>query len=119
MFTQCMKRYATLIMFGSVFSFSTTGAVGSLRSQYLIETEEVAELIKQSPFNLRLINATWYLPNVQKNAAKEHEEARLTKTTQFFDIDEIAEPGSKLPHTLPSAEVFTEHMKKLRVRKTD
>jgi len=43
----------------------------------------------------------------------------LSKTTQFFDIDEIAEPGSKLPHTLPSVEIFTEHMKRLRIGRTD
>ena len=43
------------------------------------------------------------MPNANMNAAKLHEQARLTATDQYFDIDKIAEPGSKLPHTLPSA----------------
>jgi len=44
----------------------------------------------------------------------------LTENTQYFDIDKIAEPKSNLPHTLPkTAELFAEHMKRLRVRRDD
>ena len=75
--------------------------------------------MQTAPPNLRLVNATWFLPNVDRDAKKEHEAGRITNTTQFFDIDAISEPGSKLPHTLPSAEVFTEHMKRLRIGRTD
>ena len=100
-------------------SFSTGAAKGSMRDHYLIGTEEVAQLIKNSPANLRILNATWFMPNQNMDAVKLHEEARLTSSTQFFDIDKIALQGSNLPHTLPTAEIFTEHMKRLRVRKTD
>ena len=119
MLTKALRRYNTIVQFGQMVSYSTAAAKGSLRSKYLIGTEEVAALIEQAPPNLRILNATWYMPNVEKDAKKEHETARLTETTQYFDIDAIAAPGSDLPHTLPSVEVFTEHMKRLRVGKTD
>ena len=114
MLTKALTRYSTLVNMVQSTAFST-----SIRSKYLVDTEEVASLIEQAPGNLRLVNATWFLPNVDRDPKKEHTAGRLSKTTQFFDIDAIAEPGSKLPHTLPSAEVFTEHMKKLRIGRTD
>ena len=59
------------------------------------------------------------MPNANMNPLKLHEQVRLTNSTQYFDIDKIAQPGSDLPHTLPAADVFTEHMKRLCIRKTD
>ena len=59
-------------------SFGTKGfpenqsGEGSLRSHYLIETEELATLIKQAPSDLRILNATWYMPNMPNNAKAEH-----------------------------------------------
>ena len=100
-------------------SYSTGATKGPLRSQFLIGTEEVANLLKDAPSNLRIVNATWFMPNVNKNAKELHEKARLTHSTQYFDIDKIALPGSNLPHTLPTADIFIEHMKRLRIRKTD
>ena len=117
MLTKALQRYTTLAKMVQSSAYSTS--TSALRQKYLVDTEEVASLIKQSPTNVRFVNATWFMPNVDRDAKKEHEQARLTKTTQHFDIDAISEPGSKLPHTLPSAEIFTEHMKRLRIGKTD
>ena len=61
-------------------SYSTGAAKGSLRDQYLIGTEEVASILKNAPANLRIVNATWFMPNANMNAAKLHEQARLTRT---------------------------------------
>ena len=71
-------------------------------------------MIGQNP-NLRILNASWYLPNVPRDPKKEHFEARITQDTQFFDIDGVVQPESDLPHTLPTCDIFTEHMKKLRI----
>ena len=91
----------------------------SLRSKFLIETEELNALIeKQSP-RLKVINATWYMPNDPRNAKNEHLTERITKQTLFFDHDEIVLPGSNLPHTLPTVEIFTKHMKELQVSPQD
>jgi hypothetical protein len=55
------------------------------------------------------------MPNDPRNAKKEHTLARITQDTQNFDIDEIVLPDSNLPHTLPTCEIFTSHMKTLHV----
>lgn len=44
-------------------------------------------------------------------------EHRLTRETQYFDIKNIADHNSGLPNTLPSVEVFSEHMRRLRIGK--
>lgn len=55
------------------------------------------------------------MPNDPRNAREEHMQARITQDTQFFDIDEVVQPDSKLPHTLPTCEIFTQHMKRMRI----
>lgn len=92
---------------------------GSLRKHYLIETEELAALIKQGSPNLRILNATWYMPNTPNNAKAEHKAQRITETTQYWDIDGVCDKSSPLPHTMPDLKTFTERMKEIRVRKTD
>lgn len=106
-------------------AFSTRGfpqnanGEGSLRSHYLIETEELAQLLKHNPANLRVLNATWYMPNTPNNALQEHKQGRISETTQYFDIDAIADKSSPLPHTMPDVKTFIESMRQLRVRRTD
>lgn len=53
------------------------------------------------------------MPNDKRNAKLEHIESRITKETIFFDIDDIALPGSDLPHTLPDLKTFEEAMRQL------
>jgi len=55
------------------------------------------------------------MPNVDRNAKKEHAEERLTGSAPYFNIDEVAEPGSKLPHTMPDSKTFTTFMRKLGI----
>jgi len=65
-------------------SFGTAGfplhdaEEAALRKHYLIETDELANLIKQNPKNLRILNATWYMPGAPNNALQEHRNQRLT-----------------------------------------
>lgn len=90
----------------------------SNRSIYLIETEEAQALINENPENLRVVNCTWYIRGLGDSKA-EHLAARLTKTTQHLNLDDVSDSSNPLPQMLCSAEHWTEHMKKLRVRKTD
>jgi len=93
--------------------------MGARRSKYLIETAELQTLIDNADPNLRIINASWYMPAQKIVARDEHLEKRLTKDTVFFDHDKIVDPDSTLPHALPSLEVFKKCMIQLGVRKTD
>ena len=72
-------------------------------------------MLDQGNSNLRIINATWFMPNDTRNAKKEHADGRITKDTQFFDIDGITQPGSNLPHTFPPLDVFKQEMSKMNL----
>jgi len=64
--------------------------------------------------DLRVIDATWFLPNDPRDARAEHLAARIPGAI-FFDIDEIADTASPLPHMLPSPEKFSSRMRKLGI----
>ena len=55
--------------------------------------------------NLRIVDASWYLPAQNRDATAEYLQSHIPGSV-FFDQDRIAEPGSDLPHTLPSPDVF-------------
>ena len=54
---------------------------------------------------LRVVDATWYLPTLQRDARAEFREAHIPGAV-YFDIDAIADRESKLPHMLPDAAAF-------------
>lgn len=64
--------------------------------------------------DIRVIDATWFLPGDQRDA-KALYAARRIPGAIFFDIDEIADKDSYLPHMLPSPEKFASRMKKAGV----
>lgn len=61
--------------------------------------------------DIRIVDATWYLPGDPRDARAEYQAARIPGAI-FFDIDEIADTNSHLPHMLPSAEKFSSRMRK-------
>ncbi len=62
--------------------------------------------------DLRVVDATWFLPTVDRDAKAEHAEAHIPGAV-FFDIDEIADSDSLLPHMLPSAIKFSARVRRL------
>ncbi|HEX6980938.1 MAG TPA: 3-mercaptopyruvate sulfurtransferase [Alphaproteobacteria bacterium] len=55
--------------------------------------------------DLVVVDATYHLPTVMRNARAEYEAAHIPGA-RFFDIDAIADQASPLPHMLPSPEQF-------------
>lgn len=64
--------------------------------------------------DLRVLDATWFLPGDQRDA-KALYAARRIPGAIFFDIDDIADKDTDLPHMLPSPEMFASRMKKLGI----
>jgi thiosulfate/3-mercaptopyruvate sulfurtransferase len=54
---------------------------------------------------LRVVDATWYLPHLGRDARAEFVQAHIPGAVRF-DIDEIADRSSALPHMLPGPEAF-------------
>jgi thiosulfate/3-mercaptopyruvate sulfurtransferase len=55
--------------------------------------------------DLRVVDARWYLPQSGRQPRAEHAAAHIPGAV-CFDIDEIADTASALPHMLPGAETF-------------
>ncbi len=68
--------------------------------------------------NVIVIDATWYLPDMGKNAKQEYDKAHI-KNALYFDIDDIRDKNSNLPHMLPTAEEFSHAMGEFGINNHD
>ena len=62
--------------------------------------------------DLRIIDATYFLPAMGRDARAEYEAAHIPGAV-FFDIDEISDESSPFPHMLPSEHKFASRMQSL------
>jgi thiosulfate/3-mercaptopyruvate sulfurtransferase len=63
-----------------------------------------------------VVDASWFLPAEGRSGREEHLEAHIPGAV-FFDIDEIADPETDLPHMLPSPEAFVQAAGELGLRR--
>jgi len=71
----------------------------------LVSTEWLAAHLGEP--DLKLIDATFYLPHLGRDAAAEFAQAHLPGAV-FFDIEAIADHANPLPHMLPDAKAFAD-----------
>ena len=64
--------------------------------------------------NTRFVDATWYLPNVPENGREVYKSKHLPGAV-YFDIDEVADPSSSLPHMYPTVERFEQCVENLGI----
>lgn len=76
----------------------------------LVSTEWLAEHL-DAP-DVRVVDGTSFLPGVDRNAKTEYRDCHIPGAV-FFDIDDIADDGSDLPHMVPSPEKFSSRVRKL------
>ncbi len=79
---------------------------------WLTETDELAREL-DAP-DLVIIDASWHMPDEGKDAHAEYL-AEHIPGARFFDIDEIADSKSSLPHMLPPPEKFSSRMRSMGV----
>jgi thiosulfate/3-mercaptopyruvate sulfurtransferase len=64
--------------------------------------------------DIRILDASWHLPAANRSGRKEFEDEHIPGAL-FFDIDEIADTSSPLPHMMPPAEKFSSRVRKLGI----
>lgn len=65
-----------------------------------------AAWLKDNITSVKILDGTWYMPNVtDKNALKQYTEERIPGA-QYFDLDQVADKSTGLPHMLPSEAQF-------------
>ncbi len=78
----------------------------------LVSTDWLAAHLKDP--DLRVLDASWYLPDMARDARAEYEAGHIPGA-RFFDIDEIADQRSGLPHMAPPPEKFISRMRAMGV----
>jgi thiosulfate/3-mercaptopyruvate sulfurtransferase len=76
----------------------------------LVETAWLAEHLAAP--DVHVVDATYFLPNEEGDARAGYAEAHIPGAV-FFDIDDIADDRSELPHMLPPPEKFSSRVRKL------
>ncbi len=64
--------------------------------------------------NLRIFDASWYMPDDPRSAKAEFK-ARHIPNARYFDIDDVADHRSELPHMAPPVDKFLSRMRAMGV----
>ena len=78
----------------------------------LVSTAWLADHLKDP--DLRILDASWYLPDAGRDGRGEYDAAHIPGA-RFFDIDDVSDHRSELPHMVPPTEKFLSRMRKLGV----
>jgi thiosulfate/3-mercaptopyruvate sulfurtransferase len=76
----------------------------------LVSTEWLAEHLAAP--DVRIADASWYLPQTGRDAKAEYRSAHIPGAV-FFDIDDLSDETSALPHMLAPAAKFASRMRQL------
>ncbi|MBV1904030.1 MAG: 3-mercaptopyruvate sulfurtransferase [Marinosulfonomonas sp.] len=68
--------------------------------------------------HLHILDASWYLPNIDRDGRAEFSDQHIPGA-QFFDIDEIADHDSPLPHMVPPVEKFVSRIRAMGIGNRD
>lgn len=93
----------------------TTSRFGdSLPMTPLVSTEWLARRLREAPENLRVADASWYMPEDNRDPRAEFEAAHIPGAV-FFDIEEISDHACNLPHMMPSPRDFSRQVARLGI----
>ncbi|MFQ6547155.1 3-mercaptopyruvate sulfurtransferase [Aestuariibius sp. 2305UL40-4] len=78
----------------------------------LVSTGWLADHLKDP--DLRILDASWHMPDSGRNAKEEYDRQHIPGA-RFFDIDEISDHRSELPHMAPPVDKFMSRMRAMGV----
>ncbi len=78
----------------------------------LVSTDWLADHLNDP--DLRILDASWHMPDQNRDAKAEYEETHIPGA-RFFDIDEISDHRSDLPHMAPPVEKFMSRMRAMGI----
>jgi thiosulfate/3-mercaptopyruvate sulfurtransferase len=84
--------------------------MAGMGSRALVDTAVLAAQLGTP--GLKVVDATWFLPTTARDARREYAEAHIPGAV-YFDIDEVADDASPLPHMLPDPVKFSSRARRL------
>jgi thiosulfate/3-mercaptopyruvate sulfurtransferase len=98
----CSRRFP-------VYSALSTRKMTSSAAPLLLEPSELARVLRDKPSTTRVLDGTWFMPNIQppRDPKQEFAEAHI-KGAQFWPVDDVADKSHPLglAHMLPTSDVF-------------
>ena len=82
------------------------------RPEALVSTDWLAAHLNDP--QIRTIDASFKLPGVTPTARQDYDRGHIPGAV-FFDIDDIAQPRTRLPHMIPSPELFARKIEALGI----
>src|SRR5258706_6110754 len=73
----------------------------------LVSHEWLAEHLPDP--HVRVLDSSFKQPGIPPTARRDYDSGHIPGAV-FFDIDDVAQPGTSLPHMIPSAELFARKM---------
>ena len=64
--------------------------------------------------DVRIVDGSWHMPAEGRDARAEYEAAHIPGA-RFFDIDEISDTSSSLPHMAPQPEKFVARVRAMGI----
>jgi thiosulfate/3-mercaptopyruvate sulfurtransferase len=95
-------------------NFNPARDPASPASPHLVTTEWLAERLGEP--GIAVVDGSYYLPAAKRDARAEYLAAHIPGAV-FFDIEEIADRSTDLPHMLPGPDQFGEAVGKLGIGK--
>lgn len=86
--------------------------MADLRGAHIVETDWLARHL-DAP-DLVVLDGSWHLPAAKRDARAEYAAEHIPGAL-FFDIDQLSDERSPLPHMLPSSVKFASHMKAMGI----
>lgn len=82
--------------------------MSSSAAPFVLSPSQAHALIQSENASVKLLDATWFMPNTPRNARQEFASRRLPGA-QFLDLDEVASPHALgLKHMMPTEQVFSD-----------
>jgi thiosulfate/3-mercaptopyruvate sulfurtransferase len=82
----------------------------------LVSTEWLA--VHLSDPHVRVLDASYKQPGITPTAREDYQRGHIPGAV-FFDIDDVAQPGTSLPHMIPSPERFAQKMQERGIGNDD
>lgn len=85
----------------------------AFQSKALLTSKWLADAMNTQS-KMRILDTSWYLPKLRRNAKSEFKKKHIPGAT-FFDIDQCCDKTSPLDHMLPSEKVFADYVGNLGI----
>ncbi|KAH9315238.1 hypothetical protein KI387_023865, partial [Taxus chinensis] len=101
-------------------SYSQSAMLSSLSNNATYDSVTSVDWLHQNlrEPDIKVVDASWYMPNEQRNPLQEFQDAHIPGAV-FFDVDKISDQTSNLPHMLPSEKAFAAAVSALGIENKD